>query len=212
MKNVLPLIASLACILIPTFASAQKIFSEGVIKYDVFVNNEVKPSGVYVVTVKSGNIKRELAMNNGYNNVTIYSKKNGNTLSMNVTDGEKYALEITQEELNKKNEKFADAVFTKIDHNKTIAGYNCIGNKVEYKDMETAEFFYTSELLPPADNLVSMFPGLKGLPLEYEVKSNKTLTFRFVATLVDNMVIDSKIFNPPADYKIVTKEEIEKLK
>ena len=57
-----------------------------------------------------------------------------------------------------------------------------------------------------------MFPNLKGVPLEYEVKSNPSMTMKFVATLVDNMVIDSKIFIIPVDYKIVTKEELNKLK
>ena len=35
---------------------AQKIFSEGILKYDVFINNEDKPSGLYVISVKGGNI------------------------------------------------------------------------------------------------------------------------------------------------------------
>jgi hypothetical protein len=212
MKIVFPLITLLLALLKPESVSAQKIFSEGVIKYDVYVNNEEKPSGLYVVSIKSGNIKRELAMNSGYNNITIYTKKNGKTLSMNITGGEKYALEISQEELNEKNTKFADAVFSNLNTDKTIAGYHCMGNKVVYKDMETAEFYYTPDLLPPAENLVSMFPGLRGIPLQYEIKSNNTLTFKFVATLIDNMVIDSKIFNAPADYKIVTRAELEKLK
>ena len=73
---------------------AQKIFSEGILKYDVFINNEDKPSGLYVISVKGGNIKRELAMNNGFNNITIYTVKNGKTLSLNLNDGNKYALEM----------------------------------------------------------------------------------------------------------------------
>ena len=193
-------------------SNAQKIFSEGVLKYDVFINNEDKPSGLYVITVKGGNIKRELAMNNGFNNITIYTIKNGKTLSLNLNDGNKYALEMSQEEVNEKNLKFSNAQFIDLNKQKKIAGYACIGNKVTYANSEKADFYYTPDLLPPSDNFNAMFPNLKGVPLEYEVKSNPSMTMRFVATLVDNMVIDSKIFIIPIDYKIVTKEELNKLK
>lgn len=41
-------------------------------------------------------------MNNGFNNITIYTVKNGKTLSLNLNDGNKYALEMSQEEVNEK--------------------------------------------------------------------------------------------------------------
>lgn len=212
MKKSIIIIASILMFFVSKMSFAQKIFSEGVIKYDVYINNESKPSGLYVISVKGGNIKRELAMNNGYNNVTIYTVKTGKTFSINMGDGNKYALEMTQEEVNEKNMKFSNAQFTNLNLNKKIAGYTCAGNKVKYANGEGADFYFTADLLPPSDNFISMFPGLKGLPLEYEVKSNNNMTMKFVATLVDNMVIDSKIFNIPADFKIVTKAELEKLK
>ncbi len=212
MKTVLPITTSLLLIFCGLTSFAQKIFSEGVIKYDVYINNEEKPGGVYVISVKGGNIKRELAMNNGFNNITIYTVKNGKTLSINMAEQNKYALEMTQEEVNEKNLKFANAKFASLNQQKTIAGYNCTGSKVTYANKEEAEFYYTSDLLPPADNFISMFPGLKGLPLQYVVKSGNNMTMRFVANLVDNMIIDSKIFIIPAEYKIVTKAELEKLK
>lgn len=212
MKTKLVVLLNLFLLGVTNKSIAQKIFSEGVIKYDVYVNNETKSSGLYVVTIKSGNIKRELAMNNGYNNITIYNVKTGRTLSLNISNENKYALEMTQEELNEKNAKFKQATFTDLNKTKTIAGFKCVGNTVKYLNSESADFYFTADLLAPSENFNSMFPGLKGLPLEYEIKSNNTMTFRFVATLVDNMAIDSKIFNIPPDYKIVTRTELEKLK
>jgi hypothetical protein len=129
-----------------------------------------------------------------------------------MADQNKYALEMTQEEVNEKNLKFSNAQFSSLNQQKKIAGYNCTGSKVTYANKEEADFFFTTELLPPGDNFISMFPGLKGLPLEYKVKSGNNITMRFVANLVDNMIIDSKIFIIPAEYKIVTKAELEKLK
>ncbi len=193
-------------------AIAQKIFSEGVIKYDVFINDEKKPGGIYIISIKGGNIRRELAMENGYNNITIYTVKNGKTLSINMADENKYALEMSQEEVNEKNKKFAGAVFKTLSDKKKIAGYPCDGNQVKYTNSEEADFYYTKELLPPSDNFIAMFPGLKGLPLEYQVKSGDKMTMKFVCKIVDNLVIDSKIFDIPAEYKIVTMAELQKLK
>ena len=105
---------------------AQKIFSEGILKYDVFINNEDKPSGLYVISVKGGNIKRELAMNNGFNNITIYTVKNGKTLSLNLNDGNKYALEMSQEEVNEKNLKFSNAQFVDLNKQKKIKWKNYV--------------------------------------------------------------------------------------
>lgn len=191
---------------------AQKIFSEGVIKYDVFVNNNASPDGIYVITVKGGFIKRELAMNNGFNNVTIYNQKTGKTLSLNVKDDTKYALEITETELKEKNKRFQNAVFTPLDKTKKLAGYKCEGSKVVYENKDEVQVYYTSDLVPQNETFNIQFPGLKGIPLEYETKSSPTNVMKFVATLIEVKVIDSKTFTIPENYKIVTKEELSQLK
>jgi hypothetical protein len=191
---------------------AQKIFSEGIIQYDVFINNNANPEGIYVITVKNGYIKRELAMNNGFNNVTIYNQKTSKTLSLNVKDDTKYALEITEDELKEKNKRFQNAVFTPIDKTKKLAGYQCKGSTVVYENKDEVQVYYTSDLVPQNETFNNQFPGLKGIPLEYETKSSPTNVIKFVATLIEVKVIDSKTFTIPENYKIVTKEELSQLK
>jgi hypothetical protein len=191
---------------------AQKIFSEGIIQYDVFINNNANPEGIYVITVKNGYIKRELAMNNGFNNVTIYNQKTGKTLSLNVKDDTKYALEITADELKEKNKRFQNAVFTPIDKTKKLAGYQCEGSTVVYENRDEVQVYYTSDLVTQNETFNNQFPGLKGIPLEYETKSSPTNVLKFVATLIEVKVIDSKTFTIPENYKIVTKEELSRLK
>ena len=198
--------------LLTKFSFAQKNFTEGYIKYDVFVNNEEKANGIYIITVKAGNIKRELSMNNGYSNITIYIAKNDKTLSYNLAEGNKYALELSAQELIEKNKKFEGAKYTNFNQTKSISGYNCQENKVKYTNGEEADFYYTSELLPPSDKFNAMFPGLSGIPLQYEIASNNGMKMKFVANTINNSIVDSKVFTIPSDYKIVTKSELEKLK
>jgi len=203
-------VALLAAAIHPAFG--QKIFSEGVIRYDVYMNNETKPGGVYLITVKSGNIRRELSMNNGFSNITLFHFKTGKTYSLNLDHEAKYALELSPEELAQKNSRFRNAAIQSGEHSKKMAGYSCLSADVTYTDGEKVAIFYTPDLLPQHESFNSMFPGLKGIALEYMVKSGQSMNMKFVANLVDINVVDSQIFDIPKDYKIVTKAELEKLK
>lgn len=190
--------------------SAQKIFSEGIIKYDVFQGEETKPSGIYLITVKGGNIRRELAMQSGFSNVTIFHSKTGNSYTLNLDDNTKYALELKPAEVKLKNKKFENAVITQGNQTKKLSGYQTQSAKVEYQDKDVVTIYYTKDLVPQSEFFNTQFPGLDGIPLEYEVKGG--LKMKFVATLVDIKVVESKIFEIPSDYKIVSKVELEKLK
>ena len=57
-----------------------------------------------------------------------------------------------------------------------------------------------------------MFPGLQGIPLRYEVKSQNATTILFVARNVETKIIDQKTFDIPSDYKIVSVSELENMK
>ena len=204
-KLLVTLLLSFLCI----SSFAQKVFSEGIIKYDVFVNGSDKPDGLYIVTVKNGYTKRELAMNSGYNNVIIFNFKTGKTISLNVDAQNKYALEMSTEEVLLKNKNFEKAVFVPGTTKKQLAGHSSTNSAVTYSNGEKATFYYTTDLLPPNDAFNTMFPGLKGIPLEYEIKSAKAMMIRFVASLLETKSIDIKVFDIPKDYKIVTKKELE---
>jgi hypothetical protein len=205
-------ISLLVCI---TFLSntlfAQKIFSEGIIKYDVYLNNDATSAGIYVISVKSGNIRREIALNNIFNNVTIFNFKSGKTYTLNIDNENKYALVLSPEELKEKNSRFLNAKITYTNNNKKISGYNCESAKVDYGNGENIDIYFSKELAPQNDAFNSMFPGLIGIPLEYQVKYG-TNTLKFVSTMIDIKAIDSQIFEIPADYKIVTKAELENMK
>lgn len=192
---------------IPMFA--QKIFSEGQIKYDIYLNNSDKPEGVFVISVKGNFIRREISMNSGYHNITLYNHQNGITHSLSIQGDQKYALELKPDDVRKKNERFNEATYTSLEGVKKLAGYTCQGAEINYKTGEKAKLYYTSDLTPMLESLNTMFPGLKGIPLEYEVKSSPTLLMRFVASLVDIKAIDAEIFKVPEGYKIVTPTELE---
>lgn len=192
-------------------ASAQKTFSEGSIQYDVFLDGHTVSDGTYIISVKGAMLKRELIMKNGYNNVTIYNQKTGKTLSMNIQDDQKFAVEISEAELKEKNKRFENAILTPNEHVRKIAGYHCEGMDIQYTNIPGNEIFYTKDLLPPNEAFNSMFPGLKGVALKYETKFSGNSVMTFVATLVEIKMIESSFFTIPSSYKIITKEELQRM-
>ena len=151
-------------------------------------------------------------MNSGFNNITIFHFKTGKSYTLNLDDNTKYALELKPEEVKLKNKKFENAVITNGSSTKKISGYHVQSAKVEYQDKDIVNVFYTKELSPQNESFNIQFPGLNGIPLEYEVKGNGGIKMKFVANMVETKVVDSQIFDIPSDYKIVSKEELEKMK
>jgi len=188
-------------------AQAQRVFSEGVLTYDVYINGSKKPNGTYLVTIKERSIKRELKLFNGRNATTIYS--GGQMLDMRTINGQGYALKLSESEVAKRNARFADAQYNFTARSKTFAGFDCEQAKVVYANGSEASFYYTKDLVPSSDNVLSMFPSLKGLPLEYEVKGGSS-KMKFVGRLVEFKNVDSDTFNIPSNYKVVSKEELKR--
>lgn len=194
------------------YLHAQKVFSEGIIRYEVFVHGNTRPDGTYLITVKNGFWRRELSMNSGYNHVLMYNQKTGNTTSLYADRDNKYALVMTATETEQQNKRFHQAQFVIGSQEKEIAGFTCKQATVKYAPNDEALFWYTPNLLPPNENFNTQFPGLSGLPLSYEIKTGKSASMQFVATLIETKSIDPKIFDVPKDYKWVTRAELENIK
>ncbi|MBP6455552.1 MAG: hypothetical protein KA275_02380 [Chitinophagaceae bacterium] len=201
----------IASIFISLQSFAQEIFSEGVINYKIYLDGNTTENGTFTVFVKQNNIKQVLNLNNGFSNIKIFNSKTQSTSSLNFINGAKYALVLTAMEVNEKNKEFAGAVFTKNLDTKKLAGYECTSQKVTYTNGKKATLYSTNALIPSAESFNAMFPGLKEMPLEYEM-NNGSSSMKFVAQSIEIKSVDSEEFNIPKDYKIVTKEELQNLK
>jgi hypothetical protein len=189
-------------------AQAQRLFSEGVITYNVSTDGNKKSIGKYVVLVKGKYIKRVLTLNNGYSNNTIYNGKEGTSATLKTVQGTPYALMLTKEEVNDASQKFAGAVYQFDKKTKKIAGYNAVSGSVIYPNGTKSKIAVTQDLRAEDYHLLTMFPNLNGIPLEYEMK-NGTSSMHFIAEKVDIRNVGSEEFTIPKNYKIVTKKELE---
>lgn len=190
-------------------ANGQRLFSEGVITYNVFTDGNTKKSiGEYIVYVKGNNIKRYLKLKNGYENNTIYNGKDGTSATLKVVQGTSYALMLTQAEVNAANKRFAGAQYDFEKNKESIAGYNAVRGSVTFTDGKKAKIAITYDLRSEDPHIVTMFPGLNGIPLDYEMDNGKS-SMRFIAEKVEIKNVGSEEFIIPKNYKIVTKKELE---
>jgi uncharacterized protein YlzI (FlbEa/FlbD family) len=188
---------------------AQKKFSEGVLTYNILVDG--KESGTYIITVKQNNIARKIDMLSGFSNISVYNAKTGTTTTINYSNGNKYALQLSAEEVKAQNEQFENATFVSNGKEKTIATYSCKNSVVTYKNGMKNEIYFTTSIVPSGDNFNMMFPGLDGIPLEYEIKASNGQNMKFVASSIEIKGVDNNAFLLPKEYKLITKAELEKL-
>lgn len=199
----------LLCFTLAVFSvKAQRLFSEGVIQYKVYTDGNKKSIGSFVVYIKGNYIKRVLKLNNGYQNNTIYNGKEGSSATLMVVQGTPYAIMLTKAEVAAANNKFKGAKY-KFQKNKVkIAGYNAVKGVVSYPNGKKAKIAITYDLRAEDSHLLTMFPNLNGIPLDYEIDSGSS-SMRFKAEKVQIRNVGSEEFVIPKNYKIVTKKELE---
>jgi hypothetical protein len=196
-------------------AYAQKPFTEGTIIYKVKLlstdNNEI--DGTYTFTFKGDNIRKELKLNNGYEDVVLINANAGTIYSLQSQAGKKYAIELNMADVRKAQERYAGFIMLNEESSrKNIAGCNSIykGN-ISYKDGSSAEVYYTKEWFPSQSFTFDRFPSARFFPMTFTYKDENNITMRFEATQFLPGPVESGIFRIPADYKMISNTEYKQL-
>lgn len=203
------LITTLVLLLFITSTQAQRLFSEGVITYKVYTKDSKANIGEYTIYVKGSYIKRSLNLNNGYSNTTIYNGKDGTSATLiNQVQGTNYALMLTKEEVSGANKQFAGASYSFEKGKEKIAGYLIERGSATYQSGKKVPLAVTRDLRSEDYHLLTMFPDLNGIPMEFEMNNDRS-SMRFVADKIEIRNVGSEEFIIPKNYKIVTKKELE---
>jgi GLPGLI family protein len=126
--------------------------------------------------------------------------------------GYKQCNKSTAAEISDENKKNCLVYTVKLTSDtKTIAGYNCKRAIVTVKSDQTGEqtmdVYFTDEIDVSKFYFGNVFPKVGGLPLEFSTKKGNT-SLKTTAKSVKKEYIDETEFSIPADYKIVTTEEL----
>ncbi len=190
--------------------------TEGLIEYNAEVVDQSHPMAGLApgsATVKFKNNKLEIEMSTmGIFNTTFISNPAKKTLSQMVKFMDiKNACIQTEKDLAIDNKDYA-LKFEECKETKKIAGYECKKVKATLisDPKVTFDVYYTQELGLDSINNVGPYKEIKGMLMHYRLKK-LGLEMCFTATAVKKEEIKDEDFEIPAYYKIVTRQEMEKL-
>lgn len=204
--------------LAPAAAEAQKLFVEGVSVYSISMGTTAggvdmtKRAGTFIVTVKGKMIRKELKLDNGYENTIIYNGNSHTGYSLrNLPDGNKYALPLTDADIAAIQAPYKDFTMQSESTTMSLAGYTAVKAKLTYKDGHSDEIYYTNEWTPSEPFTFDRYPGIKYYPLSFRYYNGEGMVMIFQATKLSEEPVESSLFRLPAGYRIISKEEYKAL-
>lgn len=195
-------------------AQAQKQFVEGVLTYKVTIEQPADQEGLvqyhgqYIITVKGKLLRKELAMDNGFQNIMLFTS-NASYMLRNAGE-KKLAIEMDRQEMDDINARYKDFSISKEKETKTIAGIEAQRAVITYKDGNRLELFCTTTW-QPGEAIFDKFPGITVMPMSYTIKNDDGTIMYFQLKRVEEKAIENKAFTVPEDYKIMTHKEYEQL-
>jgi|GEM_PF-619450 len=196
---------------------AQKPFVEGHITYEVSMkvpdeNGKLKTySGSYILTIKGKQLRKELRMKNGYDDILIFNFENNTVYSLKSSTDKKYAIQLSMEEFAAKAEKYSDYTVRKDNKEKMIAGTSAYKAEISYKDGTTIVVLLTKEWQPDNKLTFERFPDCKFLPLVFDYKNEDGTELHFQVEHVMANPVENADFRIPPDYKLINYNEYQQL-
>lgn len=194
---------------------AQQLFSEGVITYKVTLEpkegSEREYTGVYILTIKGKQLKKELKMDNGFTTITLHDENNHTAYILKQEGDRKYAVQMDKEQLKSQSAKYEDFSLTSLNEEEKVAGN--VGRRVAiiYPDKTSTELT-CSDTWKTEKFVFDRFPGIEFLPLKFTVNTDEGVILHFRVKKIEPTLVENSNFKIPEDYKIITNAEYRGLK
>jgi hypothetical protein len=197
---------------------AQSAFTEGSIVYSVSIGpvsgntGFTEHAGTYTLIVKGAQIRKELRMNSGYQNILIQNSNTGTIHSLQPASGQNYAIQLSPRDMQDRQKPWQNYTMQESDGTMKIAGHDCRQAKVTYKDGTTSSIYFATGLTTGDVGLFDRFPGIRNIPLSFEYRNEEGIVMHFAAEKVVLEPVESALFRVPPDYKIITNAEYKALR
>ncbi len=191
-------------------AHAQKVLTEGYMRYNISVTQGSDKPGVadafagasQIVYIKSYKARIDFTSPVRSQSI-VYDAQSANGFVLNQSGQDKYMIPLEGEKWSQYNKKYKGLVFGPASGSKQIAGYNCKKALGKVTDGTEITVYYTSDLVVMAKGYDAMFASLDGMPLEYEITSNG-VTINYSASSVQTGMVSAATFDAPkTGYKVL---------
>jgi len=193
---------------------AQKPFTEGTIKYKVKLKagDQKELTGVYTFIIKGGEIRKELKLNNGYQDIVLLDCGGGKVFSLQNRNGKKYAVQLSINDMLKRQERFNGyTIKNEENNNKNFAGYASYKGSINYNDGSSNEVLYTKEWRPTQPITFERFPDAKFIPVLFSYKDENNMEMEFEIEKIEPGPIENAVFRIPPDYQMISYSEYKQL-
>lgn len=161
-----------------------------------------------IISIKGDKSKMEMDMGM-MKTVTISDSKEGTAVTLMDIMGQKLALKMSKEEIEKQRSEAKEPTIKYTDETKEVAGYKCKKAIALTEEGDELAIFYTDEI-PSGSAANNQFKGLNGFPLEYQANQNG-LKMMVTAKSVKVGKVDDSKFKISSEYKEVTQEQLQNM-
>ncbi|HEX4957416.1 MAG TPA: hypothetical protein VFV46_04510 [Lacibacter sp.] len=200
--------------------TAQKVYNEGTVIYNVIVSTgstqakaaDLLDGATQKVFIKGQMTRSELKSILG-TGITIRDSKSGTGVTINEYGDDKVLIRMNKTEYDDANKKYVGIRFELKDETKMILGYNCKLAIATLNDgKSTFRVYFTTDFAFQNKDYGPQFNGLPGFPLEYEAEIG-TMRVTYKADKVSFDPITAALFDlPKVGYREMTYEEVKKLR
>jgi hypothetical protein len=210
-------VIAMIAILLPAFIYAAGKPFEGTITYKISITDSKFTESqlamfpkTMTISVKGNKSKSEMSSGMGnQTEITDYADKT----KVQLLDmmGQKFAIKETTEEIQKEIEKEPKAKVEITSETKTIAGYSCkkaIVTTEQDGEKTVYEVWFSEEFGMKDMNFADpVYKDINGALMEFSTKTPQ-FSMKFSVTAIEKKSISAKEFEIPAEYKVITKEEL----
>jgi len=193
----------------------------GIIVYNIsYGDTDIDPQMIAMMPktmkmkIKGKNSRTEISMGMG-STIVVFNDETKSGFTLMDMMGQKYAMEMTAEELEQNIEKEPDMNVEVTGEIKEIAGYTCKkaivkSNEAGAENLEMIVYF-TDELGSGMLNYNNpLFKDVKGVMMEYSMKEND-MNMTFSAISVTKKKIGDEEFEIPEGYNVMSMSDFENM-
>ena len=198
---------------LPSFAIGQ--VNEGKVIYAVSYpdsrldSNSVLPTES-VTFFKDHKIRIDLQSGRGIENRVIVDNRKEVIHVLTDMMGDRTAVMMTKKDVEEETKSQKLPEFTVTDESKTIAGYRCIKANATLADGRKFTIWFTKEIKIENANWNNQFRDVDGFLMEFTTQQG-AINMQMTAKNVSIEKIDDTVFNIPESYRIVTKNELNRM-
>lgn len=162
-------------------------------------------SGTTKTLYVKGKLARADLSSSNFKQSIICDNTAGTAVVLKEVGSEKYKSVYTAEKWNKENKRYEGMKVTFTNEKKTILGYECKKAIATLKDGSSSSMYYTTAIMPSANENPFQFKDIPGFVLEYETTSGANRSkIVYTATMINfNPVPASRFEIPDTGYRLL---------